>query len=332
MQGISAINLAPNTCLWAIGSRSIEKASECASDNGFRPTVKVYGSYDAVLDDTNVDAVYVPLLTSLHLTWDVLTVEKKKHLEAIIKACESNGVHYMDATMWMHQPRTAQMRDFISHRRFGPPQSGILISRLFFFSGRLRADASRILEHHRRIFTYEASPEFLMNSIQVKPDLDALGALGNAGWYSIWAILWATDYELPKRVTALQKPEFNEAGCSFLTNLNLDIAALGAQGNLRVHDLSYHFKRTRPRSKWFLHPGSWNLPGIGPALGDHKVKMDLPQEGLMVREFARLVVGIKGSGSELEKKRPTISWKTQLVVHAVNASIERKFEPVELGN
>ncbi|GMP80071.1 hypothetical protein CsSME_00035309 [Camellia sinensis var. sinensis] len=75
-----AIRLAPNASISAIGSRSIDKASKFASDNGFPASAKVYGSYEAVLDDPEVDAVYVPLPTSLHLKWPALAAEKKKHL------------------------------------------------------------------------------------------------------------------------------------------------------------------------------------------------------------------------------------------------------------
>lgn len=87
----------------------------------------MYGSYDAVLDDPDVDAVYVPLPTSLHIKWAVLAAQKKKHLllekpvalnvgefDQILEACESSGVQFMDATMWMHHPRTAKMREFLS--------------------------------------------------------------------------------------------------------------------------------------------------------------------------------------------------------------------------
>lgn len=122
-----AIALAPNATLSAIGSRTLEKASKFASDNGFTPRVKIYGSYEAVLDDPEVDAVYVPLPTSLHLRWAVLAAEKKKHLllekpvalnvaelDKILEACESNGVQFMDGTMWMHNPRTAKMKEFLS--------------------------------------------------------------------------------------------------------------------------------------------------------------------------------------------------------------------------
>ncbi|KAH7837581.1 hypothetical protein Vadar_015445 [Vaccinium darrowii] len=54
-------------------------ASKFASENGFVASAKVYGSYEAMLDDLDVDNVYVPLPTSLHVKWAVLAAEKKKH-------------------------------------------------------------------------------------------------------------------------------------------------------------------------------------------------------------------------------------------------------------
>ncbi|CAK9174189.1 unnamed protein product [Ilex paraguariensis] len=196
-----AMKLAPNCAITAIGSRSIEKASQFAAENEFPASAKVYGSYDAVLDDPDVEAVYIPLPTSLHLRWAVLAAEKKKHvllekpvalnvkeLDTILEACESNGVQYMDATMWMHHPRTAKMREFLSDpQRFGQ------------------------LKSVHSIFSYVGGPEFLKDDIRIKPDLDALGALGDTGWYCTRAILWANEYELPKTVTALPEPEYNEA-------------------------------------------------------------------------------------------------------------------------
>lgn len=132
-----AIALAPNATLSAIGSRSVEKASKFASDNGFSPQVRIYGSYEAVLDDPEIDAVYIPLPTSLHLRWAVLAAQKKKHVllekpvalnvaefDKILEACEVNGVQFMDGTMWMHNPRTAKMREFLSDAdKFGQLKS-----------------------------------------------------------------------------------------------------------------------------------------------------------------------------------------------------------------
>lgn len=123
-----AISLSQSSTLAAVGSRSYEKASKFAKDNGFTDSARVYGSYDAVLDDPEVDAVYMPLPTSLHVKWAVLAAQKKKHLllekpvalnveelDVILEVCESNGVQLMDATMWMHHPRTAKMKEFISN-------------------------------------------------------------------------------------------------------------------------------------------------------------------------------------------------------------------------
>ncbi|KAJ0580553.1 putative D-xylose 1-dehydrogenase (NADP(+)) [Helianthus annuus] len=132
-----AILLTPNTTISAIGSRSLEKAVVFASENHFPESTKVYGSYDAVLDDPDVDAVYVPLPTSLHVRWAVLAAEKKKHvllekpvalnvgeLDTILAACDSNGVQFMDATMWMHHPRTVKMKQLLfDEQRFGQLKS-----------------------------------------------------------------------------------------------------------------------------------------------------------------------------------------------------------------
>lgn len=128
-----AISLSPNASLYAVGSRSLEKAKTFAAANGFPNGAKLYGSYEEVLDDPEVDAVYVPLPTSLHVRWAVVAASKGKHVllekpvalnavefDEIVKACESNGVQLMDGTMWMHHPRTASMKDFLSDaHRFG---------------------------------------------------------------------------------------------------------------------------------------------------------------------------------------------------------------------
>ena len=59
---------------------SIEKAKAFASSNGFPPHTKIFGSYESLLDGSDIDAVYIPLPTSLHLHWVVLAARKKKHI------------------------------------------------------------------------------------------------------------------------------------------------------------------------------------------------------------------------------------------------------------
>ncbi|XP_058084398.1 uncharacterized oxidoreductase At4g09670-like [Magnolia sinica] len=336
-----AITLAPNSTLSAIGSRSIDKARRFAAQNGFPDSVKIYGSYDAVLDDPSVDAVYVPLPTSLHVRWAVSAAERKKHvllekptalnvadLDLILDACRSSGVQFMDGTMWMHHPRTQMMKEALSDTtRFG----------------QLRSIHSTS--------TYAAAKEFLENDIRVKPDMDALGALGDAGWYCIRAILWATDYQLPKIVAAFPAVDFNQRGvilscgsslrwednkvatfhCSFLAHESMDLNLYGNVGSLRLWDFIIPYEET---SAFFsltsgadfseLHLGWTNKPE------EVRVASPLPQEALMVQEFARLVMSIRDFRCGPDPEWPQISRRTQLVLDAVKKSIELGFKPVEL--
>ncbi|XLS59920.1 hypothetical protein HN51_009675 [Arachis hypogaea] len=336
-----AITLSPNATLYAVGSRSLDKATKFAASNGFPPHAKVYGSYEGVIEDPEVDAVYVPLPTSLHVQWAVLAAQKKKHLllekpvalnvhdlHKILEACESNGLQYMDATMWMHHPRTTQMFHFLSDpQQFGRLQSVHATS------------------------TYAVTPYFLENDIRVKPELDALGALGDTGWYCVRAILWASNYELPKSATALHKPTYNDAGvilacaaslsweddkvatfyCSFFTNVSMDIIVMGTKGSLRVHD--YIIPNQEKEARFSTSSNSnWLELSLGwaPNPSDHVVYNDLPQEVHMVKEFARLVGAIKYNNSKPEDTWPIISRKTQLVIDAVKTSIDNGLEPVEI--
>jgi len=201
-------------------------------------------------------------------------------------------------------------------------------------------------------FSFAADNDFLENDIRVKPDLDALGALGDAGWYCIRASLWATDYQLPKFVTALRNPVKNKAGvilscggslhwedgkvaifhCSFLSNLTMDITAIGTKGTLHVNDFIIPYKENDASYRtvseaWFTDVDlEWNKKP-----SEHVINADLPQEVLMVKEFSTLVDGIKWRGSSPDKKWPTITRKTQLIIDAVMASINKGFEPVEVS-
>ena len=128
-----ALSKAPNAKLHAIGSRSLEKATAFAAEHGLPEAVRVYGSYEGVLEDEEVDAVYIPLPPGLHVTWAVRAAERRKHvllekpvamnvaeLDRILEACEAHGVQFMDGTMWVHHPRTAKMKEALSDaQRFG---------------------------------------------------------------------------------------------------------------------------------------------------------------------------------------------------------------------
>lgn len=337
-----AINLAPNATIAAVASRSLEKAKSFATSNGYPESTKIHGSYESILEDPEVDALYVPLPTSLHVEWAIRAAEKGKHIllekpvalnvaefDKIVAACEANGVQIMDGTMWVHNPRTAKLKEFLSDSdRFGQ------------------------LKTVQSCFSFAGDEDFLKNDIRVKPGLDGLGALGDAGWYAIRASLLANNFELPNTVTAFPGAVLNEAGvilscgasltwedgrtatiyCSFLANLTMEITAIGTNGTLRVHDFIIPFQETQASfttstKAWFNElVTAWVNPP-----SEHTVKTELPQEACMVREFARLVGEIKNKGAKPDGFWPSISRKTQLVVDAVKESVDKNCEQISLS-
>ncbi|BAT86084.1 hypothetical protein LR48_Vigan03g262600 [Vigna angularis] len=341
-----AIDLAPNATLCALASRSKEKAEKFAAENGFPASVKIYGSYDRLLEDPGVDAVYVPLPTSLHVRWVVMAAGRKKHvlvekpaaldvaeLDQILAAVESNGVQFMEGSMWLHHPRTAHIQQLCF-----VPSSAKSIGPIHFIHSTA---------------TMAATPEFLESNIRVKPELDDLGVLGDLAWYCIGASLWAKGYQLPITVTVLPDVKRNSAGvilsitvsllwdqpiqtlatihCSFLSHVSMDLVICGSDGSVHLRDFTIPYQETSASfdvtfgAKFVdLHIG-WNVKPE-----EVHVVNELPQEALMVQEFSRLVAGIKDCGSQPSAKWPEISRKTQLVVHAVNKSLELGCKSVSL--
>ncbi|KAL8472357.1 hypothetical protein ACS0TY_029541 [Phlomoides rotata] len=337
-----AIHLSPNATLVAIASRSIDKAKQFAVRNNLAENVKLYASYDELLDDPSVDAVYMPLPTTLHLKWAVMAAKKGKHLllekptalavnmlDEMLQSCESNGLQFMDASMWYHHPRTAKMKELMSD------------SQVF---GRAKAIHSSS--------SYHGTPDFLENNIRVKSELDALGALGDAGWYCIGAILWTMDQKLPTTVTALPNTIRNSAGviltcsaslyweedetiatffCSFISHETMSLAVSGSNGTLHVDDLiipyeenSAGFRFTSGAEFVDLHVG-WNVKPR-----EVEVETLLPQEAMMIQEFSRLVKGVKDLGHQPDTKWARTSRSSQLVLDAVKNSIDNGCKVVHL--
>ena len=99
----------------AIASRSLEKAQVAASSLGIE---KAYGSYEALLEDPEVDCIYNPLPNNLHLEWNVKIMEAGKHVlcekplamsaaqaQEMIDACEKADVKFAEAFMYRHHPQ-----------------------------------------------------------------------------------------------------------------------------------------------------------------------------------------------------------------------------------
>ena len=115
--------------LVAIASRDRERAREVAKAHGIP---RAHDSYDALLADEGVDAVYNPLPNHLHAEWTIAAAEAGKHVlcekplattvadaERMVEACSRAGVHLMEAFMYRQHPTWVAVRDLIARGRIG---------------------------------------------------------------------------------------------------------------------------------------------------------------------------------------------------------------------
>ncbi len=113
---LPAIAASSNGRVVAIASRDPERAKQMA--DGFEGA-RAADSYDALLADPEVDAVYIPLVNSDHKPWTLRALEAGKHVlcekplamnaaeaEEMAAAAKRSGKHLMEAAMYRFHPRT----------------------------------------------------------------------------------------------------------------------------------------------------------------------------------------------------------------------------------
>ena len=113
-----AFATACNAELRAIASRSLDRARQAAQ---IAHIPAAYGSYDELVNDPAIDAVYIPLPNSMHAEWTRQAARRGKHVlcekpltptaaeaQSLVDYCRSEGVCLMDGFMWPHHPRTAR--------------------------------------------------------------------------------------------------------------------------------------------------------------------------------------------------------------------------------
>ena len=104
-----------NNCeLYAIAGRSLEKAELFKEQYGFE---KAYGSYDELIEDKEVQALYLPLPNHLHLPWVTKALKAGKHVlcekplvptaaqaSELFRIADENHVLLMEAFAYLHSP------------------------------------------------------------------------------------------------------------------------------------------------------------------------------------------------------------------------------------
>ena len=115
--------------LVAVGSRTQAAADAFAAEF---PILRAHGSYDELLADPDVDAVYVSLPNHLHAHWAIRCAEAGKHIlcekplttdhpEAmtVVEAARANDVFLMEAFMYRCHPQIAQLQEAIGAGAIG---------------------------------------------------------------------------------------------------------------------------------------------------------------------------------------------------------------------
>lgn len=141
-KGVTACD---NGTIVAVGSRDYERAKEFTDKNGGKP----YGSYDDVLADPEVDAVYIALPHHMHADSTIACAKAGKHIlcekpftlnladaERALEAVKAADVFFMEAWMYRSHPQTLKVKQLLAEGAIGTPR--MVIANFGYFTDRER--------------------------------------------------------------------------------------------------------------------------------------------------------------------------------------------------
>ena len=166
---IPGAQASPEVDLRAVASRDLARAQAYAQEWGIP---EAYGSYEELLADPEIEAVYISLPNTLHLPWAERALEAGKHVlcekqlardpAAVARAfdvADRAGRLLMEAFMWRHNPQTAKLVELVAQGAIGE------------------------LRLVRSIFSYSL---YDVENIRLQPELEG-GALMDVGCYNVSA-------------------------------------------------------------------------------------------------------------------------------------------------
>jgi predicted dehydrogenase len=174
----------------AIASRDLERARRAAQSLGIP---KAYGSYEDLLNDPDIDAIYNPLPNQLHVPWSIRAAEAGKHVlcekpiglsadeaRTLLAARDRTGVTIQEAFMVRAHPQWIAARDMVRSGRIGPVQS--MLGHFSYFNrdaanirnnpaygGGALMDIGCYLVHTSR-FIFDEEPRRVIAAIERDPD------------------------------------------------------------------------------------------------------------------------------------------------------------------
>lgn len=252
-----ALHAAPGGYLAAIATRSPEKA------DAFRDIshgLRVHDSYEALLADPGIDAVYIPLPNSMHVPWTLKALAAGKHvltekpvamttpeIDQLIAARDASGKLAAEAFMIVFHPQWQRVRALIAQGAIGR------------------------LVHVDGVFSYDnRDPDNIRN----QADMGG-GALRDIGVYVLGSTRFVTGLE-PREITARIRWE---NGCDVVTEIGAEIgeATYRALVSTRMYprqDMNFHgetgvIKLTAP-----FNPQNFGDARLELHQGDHTVVVE----------------------------------------------------------
>ena len=188
----------------------------------------VHPTYEALLHDPEIDAIYVPLPNNLHAAWSIRAADAGKHVlcekplaataaeaRAVFEAARANGVYVVEAYPYRAQPQTLKMQELLTADAIGKLQ---LIQASFGF------------------------PLTDVANIRMNPTL-AGGALMDAGSYPVSLVRTVAGTK-PTRVFAISR--WAESGVDLTTMARKSHAASQQPGTAMPSSQAMLVRSTRP--------------------------------------------------------------------------------------
>ncbi len=205
-----AIHTANGAKLVALATSSADKA---AGFTAFCPDLKIHSSYDDLLADPNVDAVYIPLPNGLHVEWTKKAIAAGKHvlcekpialeapeIDELIAARDAANLHVAEAFMITHHPQWHLVRDLLAKGTIGK------------------------LSHVSVQFCFNNAAD--VNNTRHDPNLGG-GALRDIGVYTMGSVLFATGVD-PEAITHVDMRQ--EYGVDVFTNVQAQFPGFSYSG------------------------------------------------------------------------------------------------------
>jgi predicted dehydrogenase len=188
---IPAMQLGEFTSVTAIASRGLGRAREAADSLGI---ATAYGSYEELLADPDVDAVYNPLPNHLHVPWTIKAAEAGKHVlcekpisltaaeaETLIAVRERTGVKIGEAFMVRSHPQWLRLRALLDEGRIGELRSVVGFFSYFNINpanirNRMDAGGGALMDIgcylvHAARFAFGQEPERVVGCVERDPQM-----------------------------------------------------------------------------------------------------------------------------------------------------------------